>query len=156
MKYSIFFYLLIMVFIAGCIPEPSKKIKIFIKSVKVSEDVRIDWYVYSSNSNFAPDYLQISTHDKEPFFVSFYLTNIHLKSDSLFISLWKNDYEKLDESKLRGIKVLIDTTGASWNTAISRFGRLKRAGININAPHFVDVYCPNGECNNFDTIPRYR
>jgi hypothetical protein len=146
---------LIVVLITGCsIPEPTKKI--FIRSVKVSEDVRIDWYVYSRISNFAPDYLQISTNDKEPFFVSFFLTGIHLKSDTLIISLWKNSYEKLDVSKLKRIKVSIDTTGESWNSAEARFGRLKRAGVNMEAPHFVDAYCPKEECYNFDTMPQYK
>jgi len=154
MKHMVIFYLLISVFIAGCIPEPTKKL--YIRSIKVSEDIRIDWYVYSSISSLAPDYLQISTNDKEPFFVSFFLTGIHLRNDSLFISLSKDNYEKLDRSKLKEIMVSIDTIGESWNSASSRFGRLKGVGVNIEAPHFIDAYCPHGECNNFDISPHYK
>src|SRR5690606_11927947 len=139
-----------VMFIMGC--DGGARKKFFIKSVKVSEGVRIDWYVYSSISSFAPDFLQISTHSKEPFFISFYLADIKFKNDSLFISLWKNGYDKLDESSLTGIKVLIDTINGQWNGGVSRFGRLKRAGVNIESPHFVDVYCPKGECFDYDTI----
>ncbi len=150
MKYAFLFCLLVMLTV-GCITKPKKKF--FIKSVKVSEDTRIDWYVYSSTTSLAPDYLQISTYSKEPFFVSYYLTDINFRNDSLTISLWRNGYKKLDESRLDGIKVLIDTTNnGQWNGGTSRFGRLQSAGVNMEFPHFVDVYCPNGACNDYDTI----
>lgn len=145
MKQARLIILILLIILVGCsIPEPDKKI--FIKSVKVNEDVRIDWYVYSSITNFAPDYLQLSSNVKEPFFVSFYVSNINFRNDSLFISLWKNNYKKLDLNIIQGVKVNIDTSGKSWNNAEDRIGRLKQIGVDISKPHFVDVSCPNGEC----------
>lgn len=142
-----FLVLIVMVIVLGCLTNAKKKF--FIKSVKVSERVRIDWYVHSSTSNLAPDFVQISTQ-KEPFFVSYYLTNINFRNDSLFLSLWKNEYEKFDTLALEGIKFLIDTVNGQWNDAPSRFDRLRKAEVNIDSPHFVDVYCPNGACDDYN------
>lgn len=136
--------LIFLVILVGCIPEPDKKF--FIKSVKVNEDVRIDWYVFSSITSFAPDYLQLSSNDNHPFFKSFFLSNINFKNDTLFISLWKNQYEKLDSTFLDDIRIEIDSSGKSWNNAKERIGRLKQIGVDISKPHFKDVSCPNGEC----------
>ncbi len=136
--------LIFLVILVGCIPEPDKKF--FIKSVKVNEDVRIDWYVFSSITSFAPDYLQLSSNDNHPFFKSFFLSNINFKNDTLFISLWKNQYEKLDSTFLDDIRIEIDSSGKSWNNAEERIGRLKQIGVDISKPHFKDVSCPNGEC----------
>jgi hypothetical protein len=111
----------------------------------IGEKVRVDWYVHSSIGGFAPDYLQISTNDKAPFFSSFYLTGINYQNDSLHISLWKNEYE-LNQAMLNGIKVSIDTSGGQWNNSESRLGRLQGRHVNINEPHFSDSFCPNGEC----------
>lgn len=133
---------LVIVFITSCV---EKQKKIYIKSVKISNEVRVDWYVYSSITNLAPDYLQISTYDKTFFFSSFFLTDINFKNDTLFVSLWKNEYKKVDLPKIRNIKIIVDTLGEPWNGGISRVGRLREMGIDILRPHFKDVYCPNGE-----------
>jgi hypothetical protein len=144
MKYIKLGILILLIMLVRCISAPDKKF--FIKSVKVTDDVRVDWYVNSSISNFAPDYLQLSSNDKEPFFISFYVSNINFKNDSLFISLWKNNYKKLDSSIIQDIKIKIDTSGKSWNNAEDRLGRLKQIGVDVFKPHFKDVSCPNGEC----------
>jgi hypothetical protein len=136
-------YFCIFLLPISCIEEP--KNKIFIKSVAASNGERIDWYVYSNISNVAPDYLQLSTYSEKPFFTSFYLTGIQFRKDSLFISLSKSGYE-LDQSKLKGISVIIDTLGHYWNAAASRIGRLRKRGINTAAPHFTETYCEKGEC----------
>jgi len=133
----------INILFGSCMEKP--KTKLFIKSVKIPNGDRIDWYVYSSISNFAPDYLQISSSKRKPFFTSFYLTDILFKNDSLYVSLWNKNYD-LDKSMLKGINISIDTMGKQWNQASSRIGRLTRRGINIRVPHFIDTYCPNGEC----------
>lgn len=144
MKHSIQIFLILSILVVGCIPEPDKKL--FIKSVKISQDVRIDWYVYSSISGFAPDYLQISSNDKEPFFRSFFVSNINYRDDSLVITLYNNNYKILDMELIPGIKLMIDTSGHGWNSSEARFGRLKKIGVDKSKPHFVDVSCPNGEC----------
>ena len=127
----------------SCIEEPENKI--FIKSVAASNGERIDWYVYSRISNVAPDYLQLSISPEKPFFTSFYLTGIQFRKDSLFISLLKNDYD-LDENKIKGISIIIDTLGHSWNAAASRIGRLRKRGVDTSVPHFTETYCEKGEC----------
>ncbi len=143
MKFMIVVYASIIFFLVSCIEQPTKKI--FIKSAEDTKGARIDWYVYSKITSFAPDYLQTSTDDKKPFFKSFFLTDIHFRNDSLFISLSDNKYD-MDKSRLRGIEIIIDTLGESWNSATSRFGRLRRRGVNTDEPHFIDTYCAKGEC----------
>lgn len=128
----------------GCISEPTKKI--YIKSVKVSDNVRIDWYVHSSITSYVPDYLQISSDDDKPFFKSSYLANITFRNDSLFVSLWKGGYEKLDDARIKGITLIVDTTSGQWDDAISRIGRLKDGYVDISVPHFVDVACSKPYC----------
>lgn len=132
----------VILILMGCWGQPNTKL--FIKSVKISDKIRVDWYVYSSISNFSPDYLRISSNEMEPFFISFYLTNIRFENDSLFISLWKNSFEKFDQSKLNGIKVNIDTNGQHWNDAMSRVGRLNRTQVNMLKPHYIDTYSSRG------------
>jgi hypothetical protein len=143
MRQLVLLYFSIILLPLSCIEEP--KNKLFIKSVTTSNGGRIDWYVYSRISSVTPDYLQLSTSPEKPFFKSFYLTGIQFSNDSLFISLWNSGYE-LDQSKLKGISVIIDTLGHSWNAAASRIGRLHKRGVNTAAPHFTETYCENGEC----------
>lgn len=127
----------------GCIDDPVNRI--YIKSVSVSNGERVDWYVYSRISSIAPDYIQTNKFDGKPFFKTFYLTDISFRKDSLFIYLLKNDYE-LDTSYRPGISIIIDTLGQPWNRASSRLGRLKKRGVNIDSPHFVNSSCDQGEC----------
>jgi len=129
----------------SCKDRPERKI--FVKSILLSGETRIDWYVHSSVSNFAPDFLQLSTNDKTPFFVSFYLSDIKYKNDTLFVSLWKGDYDKLDKDIIGGITVKIDSSGTNSNDAMSRIGRLKDAGVDIFAPHLKDAPCVGEECD---------
>ncbi len=143
MRHQTLLYFCVFLLPLSCIEEP--KNKIFIKSVASSNGERIDWYVYSRISSVAPDYLQLSTSPEKPFFTSFYLTGIQFRKDSLFISLLKNDYE-LDENKIKGISISIDTLGHSWNAAASRIGRLRKRGVDITAPHFTETFCEKGEC----------
>lgn len=141
MKLNNLIILIISLFLAGCIPQQHKKI--YIKSLKIVSDVRIDWYVFGS---LAPDYLQINSKDKETFFSSFFISNIDFRNDTLVIALFKNNYQKFDRTLLQGIRVRIDTNGHGWNSSEARFGRLKKIGVDMSKPHFVDVSCPNGEC----------
>lgn len=138
---------------SSCIEEPTKKI--YIKSVEGPNGMRIDWYVYSKLTSFTPDYLQINTPESNPFFKSFYLTDIHFQNDSLLISLWSNKYD-LEWTTLSSppLKVVVDTLGQPWNDATSRIGRLRNRGVNMDKPHFVDTYCARGECEK-KSVPRY-
>lgn len=144
MKLLILLFLYVGIVFSGCGNKPPNT-KLFIKSVKTSKGLRIDWYVYSSITSLAPDYLQISDDDKEPFFKCFCLSDIQFENDSLFISLYRNEYD-LDKSKLGEISIFIDTTGKHWNQASSRIGRLRKRDVNIEKPHFIDTYCEKGEC----------
>lgn len=146
MKFIAIIYACVGFLLVSCFKEPADKL--FIKSVEGPKGTMIDWYVYGKLTSYAPDYLQISTYYKKPFFKSFYLTDVHFRNDSLFISIWKNNYD-LDKSRLNGVIVYIDTLGEPWNDATSRIERLKRRGVNILKPNFVDTYCEYGEC---DTI----
>lgn len=143
MKLTNLIVLIILIFLAGCIQQRHKKI--YIKSLRIVKDVRIDWYVFGS---LAPDYLQINSKDKdrETFFSSFFISNIDFRNDTLIITLFKSSYQKFDMTLTQGIKVKIDTNGHGWNSSEARFGRLKKIGVDMSKPHFVDVSCPNGEC----------
>jgi len=123
----------------------NKGSKTFVKSIKLPNDIRIDWYVYGSMSGTGPDYLQINNDEKEPFFTSFCLSDIRFQSDSLYISLWKGMYE-LDKDRLRNINVSVDTLGQIWNRADHRIDRLRRRNVDIKQPHFVDVFCEKSGC----------
>lgn len=122
-----------------------KRTKTFVKSVKLPNDIRIDWYVYGSMSGPGLDYLQISNDEKEPFFTSFYLSDIRFQNDSLYLSLWKGAYE-LDKSRLEGINLSVDTLGKIWNRADHRIDRLRKRNVDIKQPHFVDVFCEKSGC----------
>ena len=146
MRVMFFIWIVVNVCLSGCFYNKAGK-KIYVRSVQLSNGLRIDWFVLTSNSNFAPDYLQTSANLQKPFFVSFFVGDIKSSNDTLFISLWKNDYD-LKNSKLPGIEIVIDTLGKTWNQAVSRIGRLRRRGVEVESPHFIDTYCPNGECEN--------
>jgi hypothetical protein len=140
------FFILTVIFLVGC--SASDK-KLFIKSVQVSEEKRVDWYFYSLISNFSRSYLQYE--DKEAgqhtFFESFYLSDFSKIGDTLTIQGYKNDY-KLDKDNAAtlALVVRIDTTGGIWNQASSRLGRLQRKNVNFEQFHYADSYCPKNEC----------
>lgn len=144
MKITLFLLSLFIVLNISC---NSQDKKIYIKSIKSPSEKRIDWYFYSLISNFSRSYLQFEGKEDNPFFESFYLSDIFMQEDTLYIKVYKNDY-KLDSlfiSKYK-LNVVIDTTGKIWNQASSRLGRLQRKGVDFFKPHFTNTYCPNGEC----------
>lgn len=122
-----------------------KDAKTFVKSVKLSDGNRIDWYVRGYLSGPGPTYLQFSNNDKKPFFTSYYLSDFRFQNDSLYLSLWRGEYE-LDRNKLGGIKVAVDTLGQQWNGAEERVVRLRKRNVDTQHPHFIDVFCEKSGC----------
>jgi hypothetical protein len=143
MKKAIVYILVITFF--SCTDEN----KLYIKSVSVDSSTMVDWYFYSQISSFSRSYVQISTLGKDPIniFESFNISDIRIKSDTLTIEVAENDYKIYPGVREQNkIKLVVDTTGKIWNEASSRLGRLHSKKVDCSKPHFIDSYCPHGEC----------
>jgi hypothetical protein len=136
--------LLFVIFVACFKPDK----KIYIKSIMLKNQ-RVDWYFYSLISNFSRSYVELSNNElsENVFFESFFVSDINLNHDTLYIEVYENNY-KLDSAAIlkTNIKIVVDTTGKVWNQASSRLGRLQRKDVDFSKPHFSDSYCPKGEC----------
>ncbi|QGW28410.1 hypothetical protein [Phnomibacter ginsenosidimutans] len=131
---------------ASCTFFDSPDKKMFIKSVQ-SDDLTVDWYIYSLISSFSPAKIQVEKDGNTCQIIEFghYITDISLTSNVLTIQTSKTPEFDVDEDALKkvGLEIRLDTTGHEWNESTTRFGRLQRKQVDFSKRHFVDSYGTN-------------
>jgi hypothetical protein len=137
-----FLFLLLVLVSCGTIDDKP----FYIKTVKINNQTRLNWYFYSLITDYSVDKVEIQSNGKRTeIFDAPILTDISFRNDTLVFQLEHLSYRDghtfsfIDTAYIQslGYKYLIDTTGVFLNEKYQRLQRLKN--MDISKPHYINT-----------------
>lgn len=126
--------------IYSCSDKPD--FKLYIKSIS-QNNIEINWYCHSLLSSLSPGTIEAIENKKVYDIVSsHYLTDVLLSHDTLILQVYKKDSLEINHTAIANLrlKIIVDTSGKSWNDEVGRITRLGNKKVDLTKPHNDDGY----------------